>query len=163
MNEREFDVVVYGATGFTGQLVAEYLLGQYGQDQGLRWAIAGRNEEKLRRMDRSELTKLFRKKAHAHHPDKGGEHDSFVRLAEAGSGRWLYAILRGAIGRACLTRTCRKCSGGLEQTSLPLVVAARGPLQPVPGCTNIATQFAHQRMRACKQLLVGQNEQLQNA
>ncbi len=41
------------------------------------------SEEELRRMDRSELTKLFRKKAHAHHPDKGGEHDSFVRLAEA--------------------------------------------------------------------------------
>ena len=52
MNDREFDVVVYGATGFTGQLVAEYLLGQYGQDKGLRWAIAGRSEEKLRRMRR---------------------------------------------------------------------------------------------------------------
>ena len=48
MSEREFDVVVYGATGFTGQLVAEYLLGQYGANQDLRWAIAGRSEEKLR-------------------------------------------------------------------------------------------------------------------
>ena len=52
MNDREFDVVVYGATGFTGQLVAEYLLGQYGSDDNLRWAIAGRSEEKLRRTRR---------------------------------------------------------------------------------------------------------------
>ncbi len=48
MSKREFDVVVYGATGFTGQLVAEYLAGQYGADKELRWAIAGRSEEKLR-------------------------------------------------------------------------------------------------------------------
>ena len=52
MSEREFDVVVYGATGFTGQLVAEYLLGQYGVNQDLRWAIAGRSEEKLRHVRR---------------------------------------------------------------------------------------------------------------
>lgn len=52
MNEREFDVIVYGATGFTGQLVAEYLLGQYAVDKELRWAIAGRNEEKLRSLRR---------------------------------------------------------------------------------------------------------------
>ena len=48
MSNREFDVIVYGATGFTGQLVAEYLLGQYGCGEELSWAIAGRNEEKLR-------------------------------------------------------------------------------------------------------------------
>lgn len=51
MNEtaasREFDVVVWGATGFTGTLVAEYLLRQYGTDRDLRWAIAGRSQEKL--------------------------------------------------------------------------------------------------------------------
>jgi short subunit dehydrogenase-like uncharacterized protein len=52
VNEREFDVIVYGATGFTGQLVAEYLLRQYGISDELRWAIAGRSEEKLRRMRR---------------------------------------------------------------------------------------------------------------
>ena len=44
---RDFDVVVWGATGFTGVLVAEYLLSQYGIDDSLRWAIAGRSEEKL--------------------------------------------------------------------------------------------------------------------
>ena len=44
---REFDVIVWGATGFTGTLVAEYLLRQYGVDADLRWAIAGRSKEKL--------------------------------------------------------------------------------------------------------------------
>ena len=44
---RAFDVIVYGATGFTGTLVAEYLLRQYGVDADLRWAIAGRSREKL--------------------------------------------------------------------------------------------------------------------
>ncbi len=42
---REFDVVVFGATGFTGRLVAEYLQGQYGTD--VSWAMAGRSQEKL--------------------------------------------------------------------------------------------------------------------
>ena len=45
---REFDVIVYGASGFTGRLVAEYLFRQYGGDGDLRWAAAGRDEEKTR-------------------------------------------------------------------------------------------------------------------
>jgi short subunit dehydrogenase-like uncharacterized protein len=44
MAEREHDVVVFGATGFTGALTAEYLAGQAGAG---RWAIAGRSREKL--------------------------------------------------------------------------------------------------------------------
>ena len=46
-NQREFDVVVFGATGFTGKLVAEYFQTQYGKDSSVKWAIAGRNEAKL--------------------------------------------------------------------------------------------------------------------
>ncbi|MEO1079962.1 MAG: saccharopine dehydrogenase NADP-binding domain-containing protein [Pseudomonadota bacterium] len=42
---RELDIVVYGASGFTGRLVAEYLAAKNGH--GLRWAMAGRNAEKL--------------------------------------------------------------------------------------------------------------------
>ena len=48
MAEREFDVVVWGASGFTGRLVAEHLLTVYGVDASLKWAIAGRDEEKLK-------------------------------------------------------------------------------------------------------------------
>lgn len=45
---REFDIVLWGATGFTGGLVADYLARQYlGGDTGLRLALAGRSKEKL--------------------------------------------------------------------------------------------------------------------
>ena len=47
MTQHEYDVVVWGATGFTGALVCEYLLERYGVNDELRWAIAGRNPEKL--------------------------------------------------------------------------------------------------------------------
>ncbi|GGX68067.1 saccharopine dehydrogenase [Litorimonas cladophorae] len=46
MSDREFDVVIYGASGFTGRLVAEYLQAEYG-GTNLKWAMAGRNVEKL--------------------------------------------------------------------------------------------------------------------
>jgi short subunit dehydrogenase-like uncharacterized protein len=42
-----FDIVVYGATGFTGRLVAEYLATHYKGDGDLKWAMAGRSREKL--------------------------------------------------------------------------------------------------------------------
>lgn len=44
--ERSFDVIVYGATGYTGRLVAEYLAHGHGR-QGLKWAMAGRSAAKL--------------------------------------------------------------------------------------------------------------------
>jgi short subunit dehydrogenase-like uncharacterized protein len=47
MKDREFDVIVYGATGFTGRLVAEYLLERYGTGGDLKWAIAARSPGKL--------------------------------------------------------------------------------------------------------------------
>ena len=46
---REFDLIVYGASGFTGRLVAEYLHRQYGSADDIRWAVAGRDEEKTRK------------------------------------------------------------------------------------------------------------------
>ena len=48
--EREFDVIVWGATGFTGQLVVEYLAANYPPAQPLRWAVGARNREKLARV-----------------------------------------------------------------------------------------------------------------
>ncbi|MEC8633859.1 MAG: saccharopine dehydrogenase NADP-binding domain-containing protein [Pseudomonadota bacterium] len=42
--QREFDIVVYGATGFTGALVAEYLHEAHGK---IKWAVAGRSQTKL--------------------------------------------------------------------------------------------------------------------
>lgn len=42
-----FDLVVHGATGFTGRLVVEYLLQRYPTGSGLRWAMGGRSADKL--------------------------------------------------------------------------------------------------------------------
>jgi short subunit dehydrogenase-like uncharacterized protein len=43
---RDFDIIVYGATGFTGRLVAEYLAQHYA-DGSVTWAMAGRSLSKL--------------------------------------------------------------------------------------------------------------------
>ncbi|SDY39019.1 Uncharacterized conserved protein [Micromonospora pattaloongensis] len=43
--QRDFDIVLFGATGFTGALVADYLAAHAPAD--LRWALAGRNPGKL--------------------------------------------------------------------------------------------------------------------
>lgn len=42
----DFDVILWGATGFTGRLVAEYLARTQGS-HGARWALAGRDRGKL--------------------------------------------------------------------------------------------------------------------
>jgi len=55
MAEREHEIVVFGATGFTGALTAEYLASH--ADKGTRWAIAGRSAEKLDRL-RDRLARL---------------------------------------------------------------------------------------------------------
>ncbi len=47
------DVVVVGATGFTGRLVVEYLHRTYGVDGPLRWGMAGRSVERLEALRRS--------------------------------------------------------------------------------------------------------------
>jgi short subunit dehydrogenase-like uncharacterized protein len=47
MPPSKFDIVVYGATGFTGQLIAEYLAEHYKGDANLKWAMAGRSKDKL--------------------------------------------------------------------------------------------------------------------
>src|SRR3954470_5788223 len=62
MPDREFDLVLFGATGFTGELTAGYLAEH--SPPGLRWALAGRSLEKLERVrdrlvdDHLELEKL---------------------------------------------------------------------------------------------------------
>ncbi|MCA9696721.1 MAG: saccharopine dehydrogenase NADP-binding domain-containing protein, partial [Myxococcales bacterium] len=50
--ERAFDLVLFGATGFTGGLIAHYL-GKRLAGTSLRWAIAGRSKEKLSKVRRA--------------------------------------------------------------------------------------------------------------
>lgn len=49
-SQREFDIIVWGASGFTGRLVAEYLFSKYGVNQSVKWAMAGRNATKLEKV-----------------------------------------------------------------------------------------------------------------
>jgi short subunit dehydrogenase-like uncharacterized protein len=46
-SQSKFDIVVYGSSGFTGQLVAEYLAKQYTGASTPKWAMAGRSLDKL--------------------------------------------------------------------------------------------------------------------
>ena len=45
--QREFDIIIWGASGFTGRLVAEYIFKTYGLSDSLKWAMGGRNQSKL--------------------------------------------------------------------------------------------------------------------
>ena len=48
MKQIKYDLVLIGATGFTGKLVAEYLAKEYGvKNENFVWAIAGRSQNKL--------------------------------------------------------------------------------------------------------------------
>ena len=51
MNQsREFDIIIWGASGFTGRLVALYLFEKYGTTGELKWAMGGRNLTKLEKV-----------------------------------------------------------------------------------------------------------------
>lgn len=76
----EFDVLVYGASGYTGRLVAEYLAARYGVGGELRWAMAGRDAAKLASV-RDEI---------------GAPSDTPLVAADAGDP----ASLRALVGRA---------------------------------------------------------------
>ena len=56
-SQRQFSLVLWGSSGFTGKLVAEHLMQSYA-NQGIRWAMAGRNKEKLERV-RNSLAKKY--------------------------------------------------------------------------------------------------------
>ena len=49
MTDKTFDIVVYGATSFVGQIMTRYMHAQFG-DGSIRWAIAGRSQDKLQKL-----------------------------------------------------------------------------------------------------------------
>lgn len=46
--EKEFGIIVFGATGYTGRLVCDYLNTTYGVNGNVNWAMAGRSLEKIK-------------------------------------------------------------------------------------------------------------------
>ncbi len=79
-SERTYDVIVYGATGFTGRLVAEHMLATYGVGGDVRWAIAGRSRAKLEAV-RGEI---------------GAPADLPIVIADAGNAASLSAMAKSA-------------------------------------------------------------------
>ena len=51
-SKRKYDVILLGATGFTGGLAVEHLVKTYGVNQNVNWAIAGRSIDKLEQLKR---------------------------------------------------------------------------------------------------------------
>ena len=48
--EREFDFVIFGASGFTGQYVVEEVVRTIDEEKNLKWAVAGRSMQKLQQV-----------------------------------------------------------------------------------------------------------------
>ena len=46
MSQPQFDIIVFGATSFVGQILCQYLVDHFPADE-LSWAMAGRSESKL--------------------------------------------------------------------------------------------------------------------
>jgi short subunit dehydrogenase-like uncharacterized protein len=52
MASRSYDIVLWGCTGYTGELVADYLAAYQGKHSELKWALAGRSEAKVAALKR---------------------------------------------------------------------------------------------------------------
>jgi len=78
----EFDIIVYGATGYTGRLVAEYLAQRYGVGGQVTWAMAGRSEAKLKEV-RDLLALPAETPLVVADADDRGSLDAMVRRAKA--------------------------------------------------------------------------------
>ncbi|MDH3639947.1 MAG: saccharopine dehydrogenase NADP-binding domain-containing protein, partial [Gammaproteobacteria bacterium] len=47
MTDQDFDLVIFGATSFVGKILCQYLTEHFGVDGKLKWAAAGRSQNKL--------------------------------------------------------------------------------------------------------------------
>ena len=100
--DRDLDLVLFGATGFTGGLTADYLAEH--APSGLRWALAGRSEEKL---------KAVRSRLAADHPALA---DLELVVADASDEDALAGV-------AARTRVVVTTVGPYQQFGEPLVAA----------------------------------------
>ncbi len=76
-NKRTYDLVVFGATSFVGQIMCRYLVGRHGTKGDLRWAIAGRSQTKLDEVAADTGADVDRIVADA------GDADAMAKLAES--------------------------------------------------------------------------------
>ena len=109
-DKREYEVVLFGATGFTGRLIAEYLARHGGPD--LRWAIAGRDRAKLEAM-REELARIVS----ASHPASGqasGPAASRIGVIEADNRDWASLALMANRTRVVLSSVGPFIDNGIQ-------------------------------------------------
>jgi short subunit dehydrogenase-like uncharacterized protein len=99
--KREYEVVLFGATGFTGKLIAEYLARHGGAD--LRWAIAGRDRSKLERV-RDELARIA----------PAGSSASKVGVIEADNRDWASLAIMANRTRVVLSSVGPYIDNGLQ-------------------------------------------------
>jgi len=109
---RQYDLVLWGATGFTGRLVAERLA-RLELEGTLRWALAGRSRAKLERL-RSELSAIDSRAAEL--PiELGDSHDHHALTALAGKTAVVcstvgpYARYGSPLVGACVERGTHYC------------------------------------------------------
>ena len=58
MVEKEYDLIIHGATGFTGQLICDYLY-KHNDSKAIKWGISGRNTSKLEPISKKYNVDLF--------------------------------------------------------------------------------------------------------
>jgi short subunit dehydrogenase-like uncharacterized protein len=54
--DAKYDVVLFGATGFTGQYVLKYMMDKY--PKSVKWALAGRSKERIQKKIAEMATEL---------------------------------------------------------------------------------------------------------
>ncbi len=109
-NKRLYDLVVWGASGFVGRLVVEYLLQRHPPGGALRWAVAGRDQKKLA-LVLDKLTSTGERPpiviAESHDPDSLNRltRDAKVVLTTVGP----YASHGSGLVKACVTEGTDYC------------------------------------------------------
>ncbi|MFY0641771.1 MAG: saccharopine dehydrogenase NADP-binding domain-containing protein [Bermanella sp.] len=79
MAAAQYDIILFGATSFVGEILTGYMMGQYGDNSDIKWAIAGRSENKL----------IATKQKH-------GAHDIEHIVADAANEQQLLAMVKQA-------------------------------------------------------------------
>lgn len=106
--QREFDLVVYGAASFVGRLLTRYLCETYGTDGDLKWALAGRNEAKLKAIaDEFDAQSLPRLVADAHDTKALSELAARTRVVVTTVGP--YALYGSDMVAACVEQGTDYC------------------------------------------------------
>ncbi len=107
MSKADFDVVVYGATSFVGQIIVRYMLEHFDQQQ-LSWAIAGRSEQKLEQL-KNELGGLHLETIVADAADEQALQAMCARARVIMSTVGPYALYGSPLVKACVESGTHYC------------------------------------------------------